>query len=78
MDIIALHATVSPQTGGDSDGNENAKEEEKQPLERPTSFNLAVTKGKLGKAKNCLARTGLLKTLKAKCSFFPELGPGLV
>ena len=30
MDITALHTTVSPQTGGDSDGNVNAKEEEKQ------------------------------------------------
>ena len=30
MDITAQHTTVSPQTGGDSDGNANAKEEEKQ------------------------------------------------
>ena len=30
MDITALHTTVSPQTVGDSDGNVNAKEEEKQ------------------------------------------------
>ena len=77
MDITALHTTVSPQTGGDSDGNGNAKEEEKQTASASLLSILPWQRENLARRKTASPEQDFWKIEDEMFLFFLNLGQGL-
>ena len=77
MDITAFHTTVSPQTVGDSDGNVNAKEEEKQTASASLLSTLPWQRENLARPKTASPEQDFWKNWRRNVPFFLNSGQGL-